>query len=278
MTTLPAPPPDQSTAMNAATPSSHDFVDRTRLVQRRLRTEPADADRRTRSDRPVQLPSLGPQPRSVRIQRPPTVRRHAGAARHDHRLVQLGGYRRHVDHLGRCPMRSGAQRRRVPRLPTPPHADATTGTTKGGDPGLRQPVRTTGLPPHGRPAPAGTTPPVEPRLHERATKRNHHHRGHVPNPTLPRVRLGDTAASEARQACLSPQVLGANQGHRVSPPSSAERTQSVSRDTLHHKPRAHPARAGIHHRGARTRGQVCGTTRVSRDPPTDRPATGRNLH
>ena len=36
MRTLPAPPQDQSTAMNAATPSIQDFVDRTRLVERRL--------------------------------------------------------------------------------------------------------------------------------------------------------------------------------------------------------------------------------------------------
>ena len=38
MRTLPAPPQDQSTAMNAATPSIQDFVDGTRLVERRLRT------------------------------------------------------------------------------------------------------------------------------------------------------------------------------------------------------------------------------------------------
>lgn len=38
MRTLPAPPLDKSTAMNAATPSIQDFVDPTRLVKRRLRT------------------------------------------------------------------------------------------------------------------------------------------------------------------------------------------------------------------------------------------------
>ena len=135
------PPQDQSTAMNAATPSIQDFVDRTHLVERRLRTgdtmrcldcgqalpTPTGGYRAAiRCGCRVWLPSRAP----LRIQRPPTVRRHAGAARHDHRLVQLGGYRRRLDHVGRCPMRSGAQRRRVPRLPTPPHA---AGTTEDGD-------------------------------------------------------------------------------------------------------------------------------------------------
>ena len=233
--------------MNAVTPSIQDFVDRTRLVERRLRT--SDTMRCPACGQALPKPTGGyraaircgdHQRSGVTPALPVTITgwySSAGivGAWTTSGAVQCGvvpnaaecrAYQRHLTQL---------QRQEQRRTEYGPRGGGGWSGTNGrlfphtDDPHLLEQRRR-----------------VEPRLHERATKRNHHHRGHGPNPTLPRVRLGDTAASEARQARLLPQVLGANQGSQREPsrlsgakperfsrysPSHAKGAPCASRDT-----------------------------------------------
>ena len=117
MRTLPAPPQDQSTAMNAATPSIQDFVDRTRLVERRLRTsdtmrcpdcgqalpKPTGGYRAAiRCGCRVWLPSRARRSYPATTNGPASRRRcpsrsPVGTAR---RVSSAPGPRRHLDHVG----------------------------------------------------------------------------------------------------------------------------------------------------------------------------------